>query len=445
MLQVVIAAPRLHSHQLSGLATLGRMPQLRSSVDTQPRALSVAELTSLIKTTLQESFYGMWVTGEMCDISRPQSGHLYFTLKDSQAQIKAVMWRSAASQLKFSPDDGLEVVCCGEVDVYPPRGTYQLIVRQLEPRGLGAMQLALRQLQQKLAAEGLFDPRHKKPLPRFPRRVGFVTSPTGAAVRDFLEVIRRRWRGLEVLIIPARVQGDGAEDEIVRGITLANRIQPSLDVLVVGRGGGSIEDLCCFNSEKVVRAIFASKLPVVSAVGHEIDVTLADLVADVRALTPSEAAERIVPSMDDLSQAIEGMGRRLLASLRARADRDRARLESLAGHRVFRRPLERIRQSMEMVDELGMRANRAMKTQHDRAAQQLAGIAAQLESLSPLNVLARGYSLTTKQDGRTMIRDASELQIGDQIKTRFAHGTCLSRVEDIPSGDVNSLDADERR
>ena len=179
------------------------MSRVRPLPETEPRALSVSELTGLIKDTLHESFAGVWVAGEMCDISRPQSGHMYFTLKDSQAQIRAVMWRSAANQLRFQPDDGLEVICCGEVDVYPPRGTYQLIVRQLEPRGLGAMQLALRQLQQKLAAEGLFDPRHEKRLPRFPRRIGFVTSPTGAAVRDFLEVLRRRWQGLEVLIIPS--------------------------------------------------------------------------------------------------------------------------------------------------------------------------------------------------------------------------------------------------
>jgi exodeoxyribonuclease VII large subunit len=186
------------------------MSRLRQSTETEPRALTVSELTGLIKDTLHEAFVGVWVAGEMCDISRPQSGHIYFTLKDAQAQIRAVMWRSTASQLRFEPDDGLEVICCGEVDVYPPRGSYQLIVRQLEPRGLGAMQLALRQLQQKLAAEGLFDPRHKKRLPRFPSRIGFVTSPTGAAVRDFLEVLRRRWQGLDVMIIPSRVQGDGA-------------------------------------------------------------------------------------------------------------------------------------------------------------------------------------------------------------------------------------------
>jgi exodeoxyribonuclease VII large subunit len=415
------------------------MSRLRQSTETEPRALTVSELTGLIKDTLHEAFVGVWVAGEMCDISRPQSGHIYFTLKDAQAQIRAVMWRSTASQLRFEPDDGLEVICCGEVDVYPPRGSYQLIVRQLEPRGLGAMQLALRQLQQKLAAEGLFDPRHKKRLPRFPSRIGFVTSPTGAAVRDFLEVLRRRWQGLDVMIIPSRVQGDGAALEIVRGIQLANRLSPALDVLVVGRGGGSIDDLSCFNDERVVRAIFASQIPVVSAVGHEIDVTLADLVADVRALTPTEAAERIVPSVDELRGGLASMQQRLVGSLRARALQGRSRLSALAQHRVFRRPLERVRQSMERVDELGQRAARIIRARHGHAGDRLTQLAAHLESLSPLGVLARGYTLTTRVEDGKLVRDASSIVVGQQLKTRFARGSCVSRVEEMDTGDEQDL------
>jgi exodeoxyribonuclease VII large subunit len=293
------------------------------------------------------------------------------------------------------------------------------------------MQLALRQLQQKLAAEGLFDPRHKKRLPRFPTRIAFVTSPTGAAVRDFLEVLRRRWQGLEVLIIPSRVQGDGAALEIVRGIQLANRVSPALDLLVVGRGGGSIEDLCCFNDERVVRAIFASKIPVVSAVGHEIDVTLADLVADVRALTPTEAAERIVPSVDELRVGLTSLRQRLLSSLRARALRGRSRLTSLEQHRVFRRPLERIRESMERVDELGQRAARIIRGRHTQSLTRIKGLAAHLESLSPLGVLARGYTLTTSTEDGKLVREANSLEIGQQIRTRFASGSCISRVEEV--------------
>ena len=256
--------------------------------DAQP--LTVSQLTLRIKQTLEAEFASVWVSGELSDVSRPQSGHVYLTLKDENAQVRGVIWRSVASRLAFDLQDGQQVVCRGDIDIYPPRGVYQLIIRQVEPLGVGALQLALRKLHQRLAAEGLFDPGRKRPLPRFPRRIAFVTSPTGAAVRDFLEVLRRRWRGASVLIIPAKVQGEGAAQDLVRGIRLANSLAEPPDVLVVGRGGGSLEDLWCFNEEPVVRAIHASRIPVVSAVGHEIDVTLSDLVADVRALTPSEAA-----------------------------------------------------------------------------------------------------------------------------------------------------------
>ncbi len=251
--------------------------------ESPEKPLSVFQLTSLIKGILEQAFPSVWVVGELSDVARPQSGHVYLTLKDDRAQIRAVIWRNAASRLRFNLEDGLEVICRGDLDVYPPRGSYQLVIRELEPRGEGALQQALRKLQQKLAAEGLFDPAHKKPLPRFPRRIAVVTSPTGAAVRDFVEVLRRRWQGVHVLIVPTRVQGEGAATDIAAAIQTVNRLSPSVDVMVVGRGGGSMEDLWCFNEEAVVRAIFASQVPVVSAVGHEIDVTLSDLVADVRA------------------------------------------------------------------------------------------------------------------------------------------------------------------
>ena len=258
------------------------------------------ELTGQIKGLLEGRFPAVWVSGEISNFSRPQSGHCYLTLKDDQAQIRAVMWRSAASRVRFDLHDGLEVICQGYLDVYAPRGSYQLVIQQIEPKGLGALELALRSCASDWRPKGLFDPARKRPLPRFPRRIAFVTSPTGAAVRDFLEVLRRRWRGVHVLIVPVRVQGDGARAEIAAGIELVNRLADPVDVLVVGRGGGSLEDLWAFNEEVVVRAIHASRIPVVSAVGHEIDVTLADLVADVRALTPSEAAERVVPAADEL-------------------------------------------------------------------------------------------------------------------------------------------------
>ncbi len=393
------------------------------------RPLSVSELTSLIKGTLEADFSSVWVSGELSNVSRPHSGHVYLTLKDEGAQIRGVVWRSVASQLAFDLRDGLEVVCRGAIDVYPPRGAYQLVIRRIEPLGVGSLQLALRQLQQKLAAEGLFAPEHKKPLPRFPRRIALVTSPTGAAIRDFLEVLRRRWRGVDVLVIPARVQGEGAAADLVRGIRAANALPESPDVLVVARGGGSLEDLWCFNEEPVVRAIYASRIPVVSAVGHEIDVTLSDLVADVRALTPSEAAELVVPSADELRAGLDGHRQRLTAALRGRANAARTRLDALAQHRAFRKPFERIQDRARQLDDLDLRAARAIRYLFQRSRERIRGVAGQLESLSPLAVLQRGYSLTLRTGDGALLTDAAQAEVGASITTRLARGTLVSRVE----------------
>jgi len=397
----------------------------------EPHILSVGELTWLIKETLEGTFAGVWVAGELSDVSRPRSGHIYFTLKDEDAQIRGVIWRTTASRLPFELEDGMHVICGGSLDVYPPRGAYQLNVRHVEPRGVGALQLALRQLQQKLAAEGLFDPRHKQPLPPFPQRIAFVTSPTGAAIRDFLEVLRRRWRGAEVLVVPVRVQGAGAAAEIARGIETVNRLQPAPDVLVVGRGGGSSEDLWCFNEERVVRAIFASRVPVISAVGHEIDVTLSDLVADVRALTPTEAAELVAPSTEELRKALDSLRRRLLSSLQGQAARGRARWEALAHSRVLRQPFDRLRELSRRLDELELRATRAMRLRQVGSGDRLAHIAGRLESLSPLAVLNRGYSLTQRSADGQIVRDAANLTVGELLAIRLAKGSCTSRVESV--------------
>ncbi len=393
------------------------------------RPLSVSELTSLIKGTLEADFSSVWVSGELSNVSRPHSGHVYLTLKDEGAQIRGVDWRSVASQLAFDLRDGLEVVCRGAIDVYPPRGAYQLVIRRIEPLGVGSLQLALRQLQQKLAAEGLFAPEHKKPLPRFPRRIALVTSPTGAAIRDFLEVLRRRWRGVDVLVIPARVQGEGAAADLVRGIRAANALPESPDVLVVARGGGSLEDLWCFNEEPVVRAIYASRIPVVSAVGHEIDVTLSDLVADVRALTPSEAAELVVPSADELRAGLDGHRQRLTAALRGRANAARTRLDAVAQHRAFRKPFERIQDRARQLDDLDLRAARAIRYLFQRSRERIRGVAGRLESLSPLAVLQRGYSLTLRTGDGALLTDADQAEVGASITTRLARGTLVSRVE----------------
>ena len=398
--------------------------------------LSVSQLTLFLKELVEAAFPSVWVAGEISNFSKPQSGHCYLTLKDDQAQMKAVIWRTAASRLRFEPHDGLEVICRGHIDLYAPRGQYQLVIEEIQPRGIGALELALRKLREKLAAEGLFDSARKRPLPAFPQRIAFVTSPTGAAVRDFLQVLERRWRGASVLIIPARVQGDGAAAEIAAGIATANRLagtQHAVDVLVVGRGGGSLEDLWAFNEEVVVRAIAASRLTVVSAVGHEIDVTLSDLAADVRALTPSEAAERVVPAADEVQAALAVRQQRLIRALRRRAVEARRRLEQLAAHRVFRRPFDRVLNHARELDEKATRIGRAIRQRVASAKTLMTALAAQLESLSPLAILGRGYSLTTRASDGALVDDARSLDIGDEIRTRFAHGQVISEVKHVES------------
>jgi exodeoxyribonuclease VII large subunit len=402
-----------------------------NSATAARQTLTVAQLTAQIKTTLEGEFPSVWVTGEISNYSRPQSGHSYFTLKDDQAQIRAVMWRGTASRLKFDLADGLDVICHGRVDVYAPRGSYQLVVDELQPKGMGALELALRKLREKLAAEGLFDPARKRRLPAFPRKLALVTSPTGAAVRDFLEVLRRRWRGVDVLVIPARVQGDGAAAEIVAGIRLANRLSPPPDVLVVGRGGGSLEDLWAFNEEPVVRAIAASRIPTVSAVGHEIDVTLADLAADVRALTPSEAAERVVPAAEEISARIRGYHGRLRHAAHRRVMWLRARWEGVAAQRPFRRPFELVHDRSRRLDELAVSGSAAMRRLFRDNENRLAMLAGKIQSLSPLEVLARGYTITQDAASGTVVRTARQLRVGQSIVTRFAAGEAVSKVESI--------------
>jgi exodeoxyribonuclease VII large subunit len=401
-----------------------------SSIAAQ-QTLTVAQLTAHIKNALEGGFPNVWVSGEISNFSRPQSGHSYFTLKDDQAQIRAVMWRSSAAKIKFDVADGLDVICHGHIDVYAPRGSYQLVVDELQPKGLGALELALRKLREKLSAEGLFDPARKRKLPAFPRRVAFVTSPTGAAVHDFLQVLQRRWRGVDVLIIPARVQGDGAAQEIASGIKLANRLSPRPDVLVVGRGGGSLEDLWSFNEEPVVRAIAASKIPTVSAVGHEIDVTLADLAADVRALTPSEAAERIVPASEEIGARMRSYQQRLWHAAQRWVSWLRSRYDGVAAQRAFRRPFDLIHDRSRRLDELSTHAERCMRHILQDRESRLARLAGKVESLSPLAVLARGYTITQNAANQKVVRDASELRVGGEITTRFQSGSVLSRVERI--------------
>jgi exodeoxyribonuclease VII large subunit len=402
---------------------------------TGERVLTVSQLTAQLKGVVEESFPSVWVAGEISNFSQPQSGHCYFTLKDDGAQIRGVMWRNTAMRLKLQLHDGLEVVCRGRLDLYPPRGSYQLVVDELQPQGMGALELALRQRREKLAKEGLFDAARKRRLPGFPRRIGVVTSPTGAAIRDFLQVMKRRWGGVEVLIFPARVQGDCAADEVVAGIRAANRVQPAIDVLVVTRGGGSLEDLWCFNEESVVRAIAASGVPTVSAIGHEIDVTLADLAADVRALTPSEGAERVVPSTEDVHGIVRGLGTRLATAMATRVAHVRSRLDSLASRPALSRPLDGVHLRGRRLDELSLRIDAAAKALvRDRQAA-IGAVAGKLETLSPLAVLGRGYSLTYGAEDQRLITSAERLRPGQRIVTRFQEGTATSVVEAVNQKD----------
>ena len=405
-----------------------------STESNQDAPLSVSALSTQIKGTLEEAFPRVSVVGEVSNFSRPQSGHCYFTLKDDNAQIRAVMWRGTASRLKFDLSDGLEIVCRGKIDVYAPRGSYQLVVDQAQPKGVGSLELAFRQLREKLAREGLFDQDRKQTIPQFPRRIGFVTSPTGAAVRDFLQVLDRRWRGVEVLIIPARVQGDGAAEEIADGIAVANRLAEPLDVLVVGRGGGSLEDLWCFNEEVVVRAIANSRVPIISAVGHEIDVTLSDFAADVRALTPSEAAERAVPSAEEVGHRVASLGDRLHNNLRRRHATYADRVQLLSMRRPLAHPHATIELFKQRLDDLSQSATRQIRQSITLSGSHMATLAGVLESLSPLGVLQRGYSLTQDSNGE-LVRSIESVKPGDEIVTRVADGKIQSTVISTASED----------
>jgi exodeoxyribonuclease VII large subunit len=391
---------------------------------SQPHVYTVSELQAHVRDFLEREYGRIWVEGEISGFKRHHSGHLYFALRDADARLDAVMWRSTAGRLRFEPEEGLAVRARGNLTVYPRQGRYQMIVQALEPVGAGPLQVRFEQLRRQLAEEGLFDAAHKKMLPAFPRRVALITSPTGAAVRDLISVASRRWPPLELVVVPVKVQGEGAAEEIADGIRLADG--RGFDVLVVGRGGGSLEDLWAFNEEVVARAIFKARAPVVSAVGHEVDVAISDLVADVRAATPSAAAETITPSGDEVRQALAGWSRRLGRALSGTIDDLRRELALLRQARPFRKPFERIRETGLELDELGQRLGRAFADglKERRAAVDVA--AGRLDALSPLKVLARGYSVTLLED--RVVRGAAEVTTGDELRTILAEGELRSRA-----------------
>jgi exodeoxyribonuclease VII large subunit len=398
------------------------------------KVLSIGELTRALKSMLEETHANVWVEGEVSNLSRPSSyGHQYLTLKDDEAPLKAVLYRAIALRLRFDLRDGMRVIARGRLTLYMPRGEYQLLIEEIQPKGIGPLELAFRQLKEKLSLKGYFDPKRKRKPPRIPRRIVLVTSPSGSAVRDMLEILSRRWPAAEVWICPVHVQGEGAAAEVAEAIGRLNRIAeagPAIDVLIVGRGGGSLEDLWTFNEECVAQAIFQSRIPVVAGIGHEDDLTIADMVADVRALTPSEAAEKVVPDRAAVLDWLTGLESRFRTDLRRRLDQGQARLKELADRPCFRRPLERMRQEEERLDECRERLQRALQRQIDQHHEQLRSLSARLESLSPLNVLARGYSLTRKEGEAALLHDAGQVRPGERIVTRLARGEIVSRVEE---------------
>jgi len=395
----------------------------------QPPILTVSQLTRQIKDAVEGNFPQCWVQGEVTNCTRAGSGHVYLTLKDDSAQMRAVIWRNTAARLRFDIHDGLEVVAVGPVEVYEARGTYQLVVEQLLPQGIGALELAFRQLCEKLSAEGLFARERKRAIPRFPRRIALVTSPTGAAVRDMLQVITRRWAAARIVIVPVAVQGDGAAAQIAAALHRVHLL-PDVDVVITGRGGGSLEDLWAFNEEIVARAIHACRLPVVSAVGHEIDVTVADLVADVRALTPSEAGELVVPHRHEVHAELLRLQQHLSQALRSQAATARAKLELLASRRVLTRPVERLHDLARQLDELDSRARRALSNRLHLTREQLAAAGGRLDALSPLKVLERGYSVTRLLPSGEVVRSFDQAHPGDELETLLQTGRLKSRVEE---------------
>lgn len=398
--------------------------------------LTVSQLTAQVRGSVEAKFPQVWVAGEVSNFTRAASGHWYFTLKDSASQIKAVMFRAFNLRMKFDPKDGDEIIARGGLTVYEPRGEYQLLIQEIQPKGLGAAELALRRLKEKLLAKGYFDPRRKRQLPRPPKRVALVASVTGAAVRDMIELFAQRWPFTEVIVKPSRVQGEGAANDIALSIKMLNWLhatkQLSLDVIVLGRGGGSAEDLWAFNEEQVADAIFNSKLPVISAIGHETDVSVADLVADFRAETPTAAVVALTPDRREVLKALGVFRGRMTEAVDRRVKLAKQRLDQFATRTAFRRPLQRILDLEQRLDDTAARLTRATKLRLTQAKEKLTAISARLETLSPLQVLARGYSLTHTADGR-LVRNPAELRPGDLILTRVAEGTLRSLVTEAKS------------
>ena len=391
---------------------------------------TVSEITRDIRAILEDSFGSVWIEGEISNFTKHQSGHMYFSVRDEHSVLSCVLFRRVNAGLKFEIKNGMYVLCFGKISVYDKRGQYQLIVEQIEPKGAGALQIALEQLKEKLKKEGLFDKTHKKPIPYLPQRVGIITSPTGAAIRDILTVAKRRFSNIEIILNPVRVQGSTAKKEIVEALDLFNTLR-NVDVIILGRGGGSLEDLWSFNEEMVARAIYRSEIPVISAVGHEIDWTISDFVGDFRAPTPSAAAELVIPKKEELITILKGFSERMRASLVSRVDFLKEKLETLESRYIFKEPFNIIDQYGQQIDELtgklALSGDHAVKFKTEF----LNTLTGKLEALSPLGILSRGYSITIRKKDNKILKDTRPLRKKELIKTKLAKGEIISRVEDI--------------
>jgi len=448
------------------------MSQLLFNLQPTRRVLTVSELTARIRDLLAKNFTDIWVVGEISNCREAQSGHIYFTLKDDRAQVRCVFFKQQQRGIKFRPEDGLQMTVRGSISVYEARGEYQIYVENLEPVGLGALQLAFEQLKKRLEAEGLFAVERKKPLPLLPSRIGLITSPRGAAVRDVVRILRRRFPNVHLTLYPVRVQGEGAAGEIVKALKFFNQ-KKFVDVLIIARGGGSMEDLWAFNEELVARAIAASAIPVISGVGHETDFTITDFVADVRASTPSAAAELVVQTRREFDKHIADLRETLASQIRYRLLEFSRRVHELSARRGFRRPLDLLRQQRQRADEmtsrlalglraqleksrkrftaahlrimsfdfrvkiaafrlrlerrsadLSVRAERLLRTKRER----LARLALQLEERSPLRVLERGYAIATDAAGN-VLRDAAQVALGDPVAIQLYRGKLSTEVK----------------
>ena len=433
--------------------------------------LTVSELTQEIKDLLELKFPDIWVEGEISNLRIPPSGHIYFTLKDDLSQIRAVLFKMQARTLRFLPEDGLHVICRGRVGLYEKRGEYQLILEAIEPKGIGALQLAFLQLKDRLEKEGLFDTARKKTIPMLPQTIGIVTSPTGAVIRDMLQIIARRFENVHILLYPVRVQGEGASLEIARAIEYFND-RMNVDVIIVGRGGGSLEDLWAFNEEGVARAIYHSRIPIISAVGHETDYTIADFVADLRAPTPSAAAELVVRDKREMKNTLRYLEgrlesqilqilqeyrinlshlRKILIDPRKKVEQYFLRVDDLANRlRIlfswtlkrkkekalhlneglfYRNPVRRIENLRLSIAEAGKRLGQNIRHSIEMQRQKVIGVLGKLDSLSPLSILQRGYSITRKIPTLKILRNAVDVREGDKVEVRLHQGTLLCGVE----------------